>query len=79
MENHTQSTNSHPLMCSSVSPDFPDLIPEKPKRGHTNSDQSNSFNLSTTLGDSIESQNSDMAYLEYNEELTGSRIFIICC
>lgn len=74
MENDKQATNSHPLMYSSVSPDYPDLIPEKPKRGIPNIDQNNSFDPpahSTGLEDSAESQISqtDIAYLGYNEEL----------
>ncbi|XP_044746195.1 protein prune homolog 2 [Coccinella septempunctata] len=72
MESDKYTTNSHPLMYS-VSPDFPDLIPEKPKRGLLNSDQNNSFTPSspnTTLEESVESQNSqtDIAYLGYNAD-----------
>lgn len=33
------ATNSHPLMDSPVSPDFPDLIPEKPKNKMSNYDR----------------------------------------
>ncbi|KAK9891212.1 hypothetical protein WA026_013527 [Henosepilachna vigintioctopunctata] len=73
------ATNSHPLMYSPVSPDFPDLIPEKPKRIHAvnNNVSFKPSAHSTALEDSLEScqssHNSDSkvneAYVGYNEVL----------
>ncbi|KAL3289190.1 hypothetical protein HHI36_003624 [Cryptolaemus montrouzieri] len=70
------ATNYHPLMHSPVSSDYPDLIPEKPKRLLVNTDQNISFNPpghSTTLEDSQDSYSSlnsrgelDIAYYGYD-------------
>lgn len=43
------ATNSHPLMYSAsckspISPDYPDLIPEKPKSKHSHHEKNLSFN-----------------------------------
>ncbi|KAJ8958772.1 hypothetical protein NQ314_006371 [Rhamnusium bicolor] len=77
------ATNSHPLMyspTSPISPDFPDLIPEKPKTKHTNYEKQN-FNPqahSTAFENSAISQellenhfNIDLPIDEYNEKLPG--------
>ncbi|KAJ8963102.1 hypothetical protein NQ318_018567 [Aromia moschata] len=75
------ATNSHPLMhspTSPISPDYPDLIPEKPKMKHTNYDKHNFHPQahSTALENITESQESlennfniDLPLDDYNEKL----------
>ncbi|CAH0551813.1 unnamed protein product [Brassicogethes aeneus] len=78
------ATNSHPLMISPtspISPDFPDLIPEKPK-SKTNHEK-NSFNPqahSSTLGSNSDYQDIFDKQLndsigDYNDTLSGFTTF----
>lgn len=71
----TKATNFHPLMFSPNSPrspDFPDLIPEKPKSKHTNYEiHFNPEAHSTAVeSESQEFLEKDMA-IDYNEKLPG--------
>ncbi|XP_030764815.1 protein prune homolog 2 [Sitophilus oryzae] len=70
------ATNSHPLMNSpgsSMSPDYPDLIPEQAKNKHKENRfhpeaHSTALETSTDLSDSFERQ-LNMPILEYDEKL----------
>lgn len=95
-KNHSvtkNATNSHPLMYSPISPissDFPDLIPEKPKRTSYQyyekqpfkpEAHSSAFNFTaTTESDSFQypfekSSNFDLPLLdEYSEKLPGNNV-----
>lgn len=75
------ATNSHPLMyspTSPISPDFPDLIPEKPKAKHYEKPTFLPQAHSTALENSTESQQSfenhlniDLPMDAYSEKLPG--------
>lgn len=81
------ATNSHPLMYSPttpISPDFPDLIPEKPKTKHSSYDrqhfapQAHSSIIESTLDsrESFENQlNLDLPLDSYSEKLPGLHPF----
>lgn len=85
------ATNSHPLMYSPttpISPDFPDLIPEKPKTKHSSYDkvnfapQAHSSIIESTLDsrETFENQlNIDLPLESYSEKLPGKFINNILC
>lgn len=78
------ATNAHPLMDSPISPDFPDLIPEKPKSKVLGYDKGNfkpeahsskvDLNVTEESQDSFESKlNLSLpSFGDYNEKLPGN-------
>lgn len=71
------ATNAHPLMESPVSPDFPDLIPEKPKTRSSNHDklifkpEAHSSELDLNVTEESFEGKLNFSLGEYSEKLPG--------
>lgn len=78
----TTATNCHPLMMSPsspISPDFPDLIPEKAKLKHFNNEKYlKSLNTFKSENKSTEGVKVDFQIGKYEEPIAGSFLDMYC-